>query len=122
MTTHDSSHAGRPPEGGYGSPTPEDEMPASATGIAQDADHTAGPGAGESGGTQDQPDAENAAENGPPTTAGRDDEAPGDEESNAEPPVEAPSTEAEPDAGNAGPTRHERESFSSESDADASGQ
>ncbi|PYI38650.1 hypothetical protein CVS30_08785 [Arthrobacter psychrolactophilus] len=133
-----------PAESGYGSPTPEDEMPeGSVTNPGssdptlrgqesdelslrgdeslgapdrnffenEDAGSDGEPGAGRLGGTDDQYREE---------LARADDEAVG--ENPIEPtPLEAPSTDAPLDEGNSGPTRTERESFSSEPDADAAG-
>jgi hypothetical protein len=95
-----------PQEGGYGSPTPEEEMPqaAQAGGAAQGA-------------------AQNVEKEG---TAGRESQEQGGTESREQPqgdlaePEEAPSTDADLDEGNT-EDQGNRESFSSESDADASG-
>lgn len=133
-----------PAEGGYGSPTPEQEMPEGAatnpgspdpTLRGQESDEEAlnddkslgapdrsffenedagsdgEPGAGRLGGTDDQLREELSRSD---ADAARVD--PADETQR-----EAPSTEAPLEEGNAGPTSSERESFSSESDDDASG-
>jgi hypothetical protein len=130
--------------GGYGSPAPEDEMPADAatnpgspdpTLRGQESDEEAldddkslgapsrnffededagsdgEPGAGRFGGTDDQLREELSTAD--PDAARVD---PADET-----PLEAPSTDAPLDEGNAGPTSADRESFSSESDAEAAG-
>lgn len=133
-----------PAESGYGSPAPEDEMPPADSNNpgspdptlrgqetdaeALDADASLGvpdknflqdeeagsdgePGAGALGGTEDQLHAEMDESD---ADAARVD--PADES-----PLEAPSTDAPLDEGNAGPPQSGRESFSSESDDDASG-
>ena len=142
--TTDSKDARKPPEGGYGSPTPEQELPEGAATNpgspdptlrgqesdedALDGDKSLGapdrnffqnedagsdgePGAGRLGGADDQfreeltpPDADAAHPEG-----------------SGESPLEAPSTDAPLNEDTAGPTRSDRESFSSESDDDASG-
>lgn len=136
--------AKEPAEGGYGSPLPEDELPADVStnpgspdptlrgqesderALSDDEslgapdknffqDEEAGsdgePGAGRLGGTDDQLREEQARSN--------DDETPTDDE---RPDVDLPSTEAPLDEGNAGPTREQRESFSSEPRDDAAGE
>lgn len=133
-----------PAESGYGSPTPEDEMPPADSNNpgspdptlrgqqtdaeALDADASLGvpdtnflreedagsdgePGAGALGGTEDQLHAEME---GSDAGAARVD--PADES-----PLEAPSTDAPVEETNAGSKNPERESFSSETDDDASG-
>jgi hypothetical protein len=147
MNSNDSANTERnqiPVESGYGSPTPEDEMPeGSATNPGspdptlrgqesdelslgddeslgapdrnffenEEAGSDGEPGAGRLGGTDDQFREELAR-------ADRDSVEHG---SDAPTPLEAPSTEAPLNEENSGPTRTERESFSSESDADAAG-
>ncbi|SEE30825.1 hypothetical protein SAMN04489740_1093 [Arthrobacter alpinus] len=147
MNSNDPANTERnqiPAESGYGSPTPEDEMPeGSATNPGspdptlrgqesdelslgddeslgapdrnffenEDAGSDGEPGAGRLGGTDDQYREEPAR---------TDDEAV-DEDPSEPTPLEAPSTDAPLDEGNSGPTRTERESFSSESDEDAAG-
>lgn len=129
---------------GYGSPAPEDEMPEGAATNPgspdptlrgqesdeqslrddeslgapdrnffenEDAGSDGEPGAGRLGGTDEQLREELSMAD---ADAARLDPA-------DETPLEAPSTDAPLDEGNAGPDRAERESFSSESDADASG-
>lgn len=140
-----SKDARKPPEGGYGSPTPEQEMPEGAvtnpgspdpTLRGQESDEGAlegdkslgapdrnffqnedagsdgEPGAGRLGGTDDQfreeltpPDADATQTEGANET-----------------PLEAPSTDAPLNEENASPTSSKRESFSSESHDDASGE
>lgn len=96
-----------PQEGGYGSPTAEEEMPQGAS----------------TGGAASQGSAPNDQEQ---DAADRDDRAQGGSESREQPqadlaePEEAPSTDADLDEGNT-EDHGNRESFSSESDADASG-
>ncbi|POH72678.1 hypothetical protein [Arthrobacter glacialis] len=147
MNSNDSANTERrqePVETGYGSPTPEDEMPQGAatnpgspdpTLRGQESDEQAlgddkslgapdrnffenedagsdgEPGAGRLGGTDDQLREELAR-------VGADDsDEPGDDAAGQDlPSADAPLTED-----NAGPTRAERESFSSESDEDAAG-
>lgn len=137
----DSNPVPVPPESGYGSPTPEDEMPASDTSDPGSADPTlrgqqtdaqalaadpslrvpdktflqdedAGsdgePGAGAMGGTDDQYHAEMDTP----------DAAPAHGDPAEEYPLEAPSTDAPLNESNAGPTRPNRESFSSQPDDD----
>lgn len=79
-----------PAESGYGSPTPEDEMPPSKT--------------NDSGSSTDESVESSASA-----------------EKGDEYPVEAPSTDAPVEEGNAEPARSDRESFSSESNDEASG-
>lgn len=133
-----------PMESGYGSPTPEQEMPESAATNpgspdptlrgqesdedALDDDKTLGapernffetedagsdgePGAGRFGGTDDQLREELTLSDPDAARLDPDDETP----------LEAPSTDAPLDEGNAGPTSPRRESFSSEPGEDASG-
>ncbi|MHA7175978.1 hypothetical protein ACX80D_04930 [Arthrobacter sp. Sr24] len=133
------------PQGGYGSPTPEDEMPDNAAtnpgspdptlqgqetdrqALTGDVslgapdknffeDESAGsdgePGAGRLGGTDDQFREE--LDRSEPDAGLLD---PSDEAN-----VDLPSTEAPLDDSNAGPTRTDRESFSSEPEADAAGE
>lgn len=133
------------PQGGYGSPTPEDEMPDNAAtnpgspdptlqgqeterqALTDDAslgapdknffeDERAGsdgePGAGRLGGTDDQFREE--LDRSEPNVGLLD---PTDDAL-----VNLPSTEAPLDDSNAGPTRVDRESFSSEPEADAAGE
>ena len=69
------------------------------------------PGAGRLGGTDDHFREELAHTDGDAV----------DEDPSEPTPLEAPSTDAPLNEGNSGPTRTERESFSSESDADAAG-
>lgn len=147
MNSNDATsadHAHSTAEGGYGAPTPEDEMPEGADtnpgspdptlrGQESDAqsltsdeslgapeknffdDEDAGsdgePGAGRLGGTDEQFRDELATADAGAANVDPSDEAP----------LDLPSTEAPLDEGNAGPTRDGRESFSSESDADAAG-
>lgn len=147
MKSNDSSNTERnqiPAESGYGSPTPEDEMPERSPINLGSADPTlrgqendelvlgddeslsapdrnffgneeAGSdgelGAGRLGGTDDQFREELA----------RVDDNPVNEDSGEPTPLDAPSTDAPLNADNSGPTRTERESFSSESETDASG-
>ena len=101
--TSQPERAQAPPEGGYGAPTPEQEMPGGPEHGAVDPAPTGHGSAGQ------------GPEDSPPETEDPD-AAP-----SAEAAPEAPSTEAPLDEGNAGPTRPKRESFSSESDDDASG-
>lgn len=84
-------------EGGYGSPTPEEEMPQQA--------------ATDPGGTDDQPREKLSRAEGNAMDVDADNDTP----------LEVPSTDAPLNEDNAGPTRRERESFSSESDDDAAG-
>ncbi len=138
-----SQQAKEPAEGGYGSPLPEDELPTDVSSNPGSPDPTlrgqesdqralsddeslgapdrnffqdeeAGsdgePGAGRLGGTDDQLREEQARSN--------DGQSPTDERSD----VDLPSTEAPLDEGNAGPTREQRESFSSEPGDDAAGE
>jgi hypothetical protein len=105
---------------GYGSPTPEEEMPATSStnpgspdptvrgqqtdSEALDADQSLG---GSDGQFRDEKDmADPSIDHLDPAV---------------ETPLEAPSTDADLADDNAGPTRPDRESFSSESDEDASG-
>lgn len=96
-----------PQECGYGSPTPEEEMPQGAS----------------TGGAASQGEAPNDREK---ETADREAQDQGGTESAQQPqgdlaePEEAPSTDADLDEGNT-EDHGKRESFSSESDADASG-
>ncbi|WP_425860970.1 hypothetical protein [Arthrobacter sp. TWP1-1] len=139
-----TSHHGEPEEGGYGSPSPEEEMPDDAatnpgspdpTLAGQESDEEAlqddkslgapdrnffqeedtgsdgEPGAGRLGGTDDQLREELDRSGPDETTSAADSDAP----------IDVPSTDAPLDEGNSGPGRPERESFSSESDADAAG-
>lgn len=130
-----------PAEAGYGSPTPEDETPGDAATNPGSADPTlrgpesderaladdpslgapdrsffededAGsdgePGAGRLGGTDDQHREELARSDADAARVDPDDESP----------LEAPSTDAPLDEGNAGPTSTDRESWSSEPSED----
>lgn len=143
---HDSTqHSPQNPEGGYGAPTPEDEMPERATtnpgspdpALAgqesdeqslgedkslgapdrnffqnEDASSDGEPGAGRLGGTEDQLREELTRTEGNAMGVDADNDTP----------LESPSTDAPLNEDNAGPTRPERESFSSESDDDAAGE
>lgn len=147
MNSNDPANTQRgqnPLETGYGSPMPEDEMPQDADtnpgspdptlhgedsdeqSVAddeslgapdrnffenEDASSDGEPGAGRLGGTDDQLREELSRSEAESARVDPADETP----------LEAPSTEAPLDEGNAGPTRTERESFSSESDDEASG-
>lgn len=147
MNNHEAADRARsqePTVGGYGSPTPEQEVPAGAatnpgspdpTLLGQETDEEAldddkslgtpdrsffeneddgsdgEPGAGRLGGTDDQLREEFSRSD---ANAARVDPA-------DETPREAPSTDAPLEESNSGPTSPERESFSSESDEDASG-
>ncbi|AIX99924.1 hypothetical protein ART_0326 [Arthrobacter sp. PAMC 25486] len=136
-------HRREPAEAGYGSPTPEQEIPEGAATNPGSPDPTLGqeddeaalnddkslgapdrnffenedagsdgePGAGRLGGTDDQLREELSRSDAEAAPVGPADATP----------HEAPSTEAPLEEGNSGPTRSERESFSSESDEDASG-
>lgn len=139
-----SEHTTASAETGYGSPTPEDEVPDNADTNPGSPDPTSGgeendaqslssdeglgvpeknfldtedassdgkPGAPRLGGTDEQLRDELATPDSGPDGEGRGDETP----------LEVPSTEAPLNEGNAGPTSGQRESFSSETDADASG-
>lgn len=140
----DQEHPQIPVELGYGSPTPEQEMPGGAAATSGSPD-PAPPkkgrdkeavGEGNSLGEPERQLSENeVASRGGETTAARldgKDNRPREELSHSdsdaasagpkdETPPEAPSTEAPLEEGNAGPTSSQRESFSSESDDDASG-
>ncbi len=140
-TTSNPQQGSKQAEGGYGSPTPEDEMPGDAatnpgspdpTLRGQESDERAliddpslgapdrnffededagsdgEPGAGRLGGTDDQLREELDRSD---ADAARVDPA-------DETPLEAPSTDAPLDEGNAGPTSADRESFSSEPSED----
>lgn len=147
MNSNDSANSERnhvPVETGYGSPTPEDEMPEGASTNPgspdptlrgqesdeqslgddktlgapdrnffenEDAGSDGEPGAGRLGGTDDQLREELARAGADASDEPKDDEAG----------PELPSADAPLTDDNAGPTRAERESFSSESDADAAG-
>lgn len=133
------------PEGGYGSPIPEDEMPPEAATDSgspdpavggqeddeqplgqdeslgapdrnffqnEDASSDGEPGAGRLGGSDDQFREELSSAEGKAMGVDADNDTP----------LEAPSTDAPLNEDNAGPTRKERESFSSESDDDAAGE
>ena len=139
------ARAQEPAESGYGAPTPEDEMPTTdatnpgspdptlqgqltdAEALAED-QHLGGGGRGFPG----EEDAGSDGEPGAGTMGGTDDQF-RDEKDMADPsfshmdpadetPAEAPSTDASLNDDNVGPTRPDRESFSSESDEDASGE
>lgn len=138
-----------PVEGGYGSPTPEQEVPDDAATSAgspdptlngddsdevvlqtgaglgtdpnffqdEDAGSDGEPGAGRYGGTDDQLQEELDRSNDDAASTDAD-----SERSDDTLPPEMPSTEAPLTEGTAGPTSQQRESFSSESDADAAGE
>ncbi|PYI65235.1 hypothetical protein CVV68_19190 [Arthrobacter livingstonensis] len=137
--------AQQPAESGYGSPSPEDEMPTTAATNPGSADPTLrgqqtdaeALKSDQSLGAHDRNflDNEDAGSDGEPGAGslGGTDEQFRDEKDMADPsfahvdpadetPSEAPSTDAPLDDDNAGPTRPDRESFSSESDEDASGE
>lgn len=147
MNSYDATNDEQDPtraEGGYGAPLPDDELPEGADtnpgspdptlrgqesdvesltsdgslGVPEknffddeDAGSDGEPGAGRLGGTDEQFRDELAT-----ADAGGARVDPSDET-----PLEAPSTEAPLDDGNAEPVREGRESFSSEADAEASG-
>lgn len=100
-----------PQEGGYGSPMPEDEMPANAgSGPGSDGE----PEAGRLGGADNQLREELARSQDSPTPQDRSNRT--DEDPTVPEGTEAdlPSAEAPMNPDNAGPTREDRESSSSE--------
>lgn len=106
MNTSDSGPNQDPAEGGYGAPTPEQEIPQSASENAVQ----------QLPADKDSTKSDTAAR--PDTSAGTDKSAENSEPSDAQ---MTPSSEAPLDEDNTDEAKHERESFSSESDADASG-
>ncbi|ALE06226.1 hypothetical protein AL755_13400 [Arthrobacter sp. ERGS1:01] len=147
MNSDDATNGENDPtkaEGGYGAPLPEDEVPGSADTNPGSPDPTLRDQESDvesltSDGSLGAPeknffDDEDAGSDGEPEAGrfGGADEQFRDELATAdalgarvdpsdESPIEAPSTDAPLDDGNTEPARNDRESFSSESDADASG-
>lgn len=106
-------------EGGYGAPAPEDEMPPAMAHAQEDGAERSTQTSHDSAVTPKDANASNE-----PTESGASNEPnelAEDAEGEDQTPIEAPSTDAPLEESNAGPTSSGRESFSSETDADAAG-